>query len=228
MTNLEEFQQIIGYTFKDSSLLEQALTHSSYANERQMRKRSDNERLEYLGDAVLELVSSDFLYHVHRDYSEGQLTRLRASIVCEPTLASCGNDIRLGEFIKLGKGEEQTGGRSRKSVVSDALEAVIGAIYLDGGLKPAKIFIRRFILVDLESRQLFYDSKTILQEYVQGEYAKTLHYEVVRVDGPDHAKVFHVEARIDEDVVGIGSGSSKKMAEQEAAYHALLNIKKPY
>ena len=166
---LDKFQELIGYQFADEQLLKQALTHSSYANEKHMKKLSDNERLEFLGDAVLEIVSSEFLYHNYPNLSEGKLTKLRASIVCEPTLAMCTEPICLGDYLMLGKGEDQTGGRTRKSILSDALEAVIGAIYLDGGFANAKEFVLKYILTDIEHKQLFYDSKTILQEVVQGE-----------------------------------------------------------
>ncbi len=175
MKKQEEFEKIIGYTFQNETLLRQALTHSSYANERH-RKSEDNERLEFLGDAVLELVSSEFLFLNYPKLSEGDLTKLRASLVCEPTLAACTAQMQLGDFVRLGRGEEQTGGRRRKSILSDALEAVIGAIYLDGGFTNAKEFILKFILTDIEHKKLFYDSKTILQEFVQGNYEEALSY----------------------------------------------------
>jgi len=165
VTDIKKFQEVIEYHFHDEKLLRQALTHSSFANEKHLKKHSDNERLEFLGDAVLEIISSEFLYKEYPDKPEGELTKLRASIVCEPTLALCTKDIALGEYLLLGKGEDQTGGRGRKSILSDALEAVIGAIYLDGGFANAKEFIHKYILTDIEHKQLFYDSKTILQEY---------------------------------------------------------------
>ena len=149
MADLREFQARIGYQFKNINLLRQALTHSSYANEKHMRKLSDNERLEFLGDAVLELVSSEFLYDNYSDVPEGELTKLRASIVCEPTLALCTEAMELGRYVLLGRGEERTGGRKRKSLLSDALEAVIGAIYLDGGFADAKEFVLKYILTDI-------------------------------------------------------------------------------
>ena len=186
MSKLTELEQVIGYEFNEQRLLQQALTHSSFANEKHMKKLSDNERLEFLGDAVLEVVSSEFLYKEHTDLPEGDLTKLRASIVCEPTLALCTREIDLGKYLYLGKGENLTGGRGRKSILSDALEAVIGAIYLDGGFEPAKAFIHRFILTDIEHKKLFYDSKTILQEVVQGHYEEPLHYELIGEEGPDH------------------------------------------
>lgn len=222
MKNQEEFQKIIGYEFKDEKLLLQALTHSSYANEKHMRKFPDNERLEFLGDAVLEVSSSEFLYLNYPDLNEGDLTKLRASLVCEPTLAGCAKQLRLGEFLLLGRGEDMTGGRTRPSILSDAAEALIGAIYLDGGFDSAKQFIRTFILTDIEHKKLFYDSKTILQEYVQAHYEEALSYRMLSESGPDHAKSFTVEARIGERPVSTGSGHTKKAAEQEAAYQALL------
>lgn len=224
MSNWKDFQSVIAYRFSSEGLLRQALTHSSYANEKHMRKLSDNERLEFLGDAVLEIVSSDFLYRSYRELPEGELTKLRASIVCEPTLAICAKELHLGDYLLLGKGEEQTGGRERKSILSDALEAVIGAIYLDGGFANAKEFVSKFILTDIEHKQLFYDSKTILQEVVQGEHGN-LAYLLTDESGPDHNKSFTVEVRIGDRCVGTGSGHTKKAAEQEAAYRALLAIR---
>ena len=225
MNKLKEFQAMTGYQFQQESLLKQALTHSSYANEKHMKKHSDNERLEFLGDAVLEVVSSEFLFLNYPDYPEGDLTKLRASLVCEPTLAFCTNELHLGDYLYLGKGEDQTGGRKRKSILSDALEAVIGAIYLDGGFASAKEFILKYILTDIEHKQLFYDSKTILQEIVQAQYTEELNYQLMGEEGPDHDKRFIVEARIGTQVIGQGIGHTKKAAEQEAAYQALLKIK---
>lgn len=225
MSKLNELQEIIGYHFQNESLLRQALTHSSYANEKHLKKHSDNERLEFLGDAVLEVISSEFLFKHYPDDPEGELTKLRASLVCEPTLALCTNEINLGNYLLLGKGEDQTGGRKRKSILSDALEAVIGAIYLDGGFESARAFVHKFILTDIEHKKLFYDSKTILQEVVQGNYEEPLTYVLLSEEGPDHDKSFTVEARIGEKVVGQGTGHTKKAAEQEAAYQALLLLR---
>lgn len=220
-----EFQQVIGYEFIHSGLLLQALTHSSYANERRMRKHSDNERLEFLGDAVLEIIASEFLYHHFPDLPEGELTKMRASLVCEQTLAACTKELDLGSYLLLGRGEQQTGGRQRHSILSDALEALIGAIYLDGGFASAKEFVMKYILTDIANKQLFYDSKTILQELVQGNFSQELHYHLLSEEGPDHDKKFVVEARIGKDVYGQGVGRTKKGAEQEAAYHTLLLLK---
>lgn len=225
MVDLVEFQKEIGYEFSDTQLLRQALTHSSYANEKHMKKLSDNERLEFLGDAVLEIVSSDFLYHNYSNVPEGELTKLRASIVCEPTLAICTQQMNLGKYLYLGKGEDMTGGRTRKSILSDALEAVIGAIYLDGGFTNAKEFVLKYILTDIEHKKLFYDSKTILQEEVQSKHEK-LTYVMVSESGPDHNKSFTVEVQIGDKVISQGTGHTKKAAEQEAAYKALIILKK--
>ena len=220
-----EFQQVIGYDVIHSGLLVQALTHSSYANERRMRKHSDNERLEFLGDAVLEIIASEFLYHHFPDLPEGELTKMRASLVCEQTLAACTKELDLGSYLLLGRGEQQTGGRQRHSILSDALEALIGAIYLDGGFASAKEFVMKYILTDIANKQLFYDSKTILQEMVQGQGLGAIHYRLAKESGPDHNKLFQVELSIDGSVVGLGEGHTKKAAEQEAAYNALVKLK---
>ena len=222
---MEQLEQIIGYTFQNKKLLRQALTHSSYANEKKLGKLGCNERLEFLGDAVLELISSDFLYKKFPQIPEGELTKKRASLVCEPSLAYCAREFGLPEFLLLGKGENMTGGRNRDSIVSDATEALLGAIYLDGGFSNAKKFVLNFILNDIEHKQLFYDSKTILQEVVQGHYEEPLHYELIGEEGPDHDKRFLVEAVIGNTTIGEGSGHTKKAAEQEAAYQALLWMK---
>ena len=222
---LEELEQAIGYSFQDKQMLTHAMTHSSYANEHRMDKLMCNERLEFLGDAVLEIVSSDFLYHKYGQSPEGELTKVRASIVCEPTLAFCAGEIHLGEYLLLGKGEDATGGRGRNSIVSDAMEALIGAIYLDGGFANAKEFIHRFILNDIEHKQLFFDSKTILQEMVQSMGEASLSYELIKEDGPDHNKTFEVCAVVGKDEIGRGAGRTKKAAEQVAAYHGILTLK---
>ncbi len=219
---LKELEEKIGYSFRDKRLLRQALTHSSFANEQKINKYDDYERLEFLGDAVLELISSDFIFRENPQMPEGQLTKRRSSIVCEPALAFCAREISLEQYILLGKGEEGTGGRGRDSIISDVMEAVIGAIYLDSGIDEARKFIHRFILSDLEHKQLFYDAKTILQEVIQKENAGALRYELIREEGPEHSKIFVVEARIGDVRVGSGSGHSKKAAEQKAAYEALL------
>ncbi len=223
---LDRLQEVTGYRFRDQSLLKQAMRHSSYANEHRRMNLHDNERLEFLGDAVLELCSSEFIYNTRPDMPEGEMTRLRASLVCEPTLAQCARDIGLQDCISLGKGEEMTGGRGRDSIVSDAMEALIGAMFLDGGLAVAKEFICRFILTDTENKKLFFDSKTILQEIAQSRYRdEHLHYELTGEEGPAHARIFSVAACLGSRVVGTGKGPTKKAAEQEAAYRALLALR---
>lgn len=219
-----ELEAKIGYQFIQKELLTQALTHSSFSNEQKINKSKNYERLEFLGDAVLELLSSKFFYLNNPDMTEGQMTKLRSSMVCEPALAFCARDLDLGSYIFLGKGEELTGGRERDSIISDVMEAVIGALYLDGGLEEAEKFIHKFILSDLESKQLFYDSKTILQEDVQ-KTGGNLHYELIEESGPDHDKKFKVDAMLDKEVIGQGEGRTKKAAEQKAAYEALLSRK---
>lgn len=221
---IEEFEKIIDYSFNNKELIKEALTHSSYANEHRLTDIGNNERLEFLGDAVLEILISEYLFNQYPNEPEGYLTKMRASIVCEPTLALCSKDIRLGDFLLLGKGEELTGGRERKSITSDAFEAVIGAIYLDGGFANAKEFIEKFILADIKNKQLFYDSKTILQEIIQAKGDKNLVYKLVAENGPDHNKQFEVNAILDDEVVGKGVGRTKKAAEQEAAYNAIIAI----
>lgn len=223
---LKELEEKISYHFQDKHLLAQALTHSSYANEHRLDHNHCNERLEFLGDAVLEIVTSDFLYHKYTEKPEGDLTKIRASIVCEPTLAYCAEAINLGSYLFLGKGEDATGGRNRNSVVSDAMEAVIGAIYLDGGFASAKEYIHRFILNDIEHKQLFYDSKTILQEMVQSRQGEALTYEMLKEEGPDHNKSFEVCAKIGAQEIGRGVGRTKKAAEQVAAYNGILKLRK--
>ena len=188
--DLKDLEKKIGYQFHDASLLMRAMAHSSYANEAHLSKHECNERLEFLGDAVLELISSEFLFFDEDMMQEGDLTRLRASMVCEPALAFCARQIQLGEYLLLGKGEESTGGRKRDSLTSDALEALIGAIYIDGGFASAKEFIMNFVLNDLEHRKLFYDSKTILQEIVQANQKEGIEYRLTGESGPDHDKVF--------------------------------------
>ncbi len=223
---LKELEDKISYHFQDKNLLAQALPHSSYANEHRLDHNHCNERLEFLGDAVLEIVTSDFLYHKYTDKPEGDLTKIRASIVCEPTLAYCAEDIQLGSYLFLGKGEDATGGRNRNSVVSDAMEAVIGAIYLDGGFASAKEFIHKFILNDMEHKKLFYDSKTILQEIVQSRCEEGLSYQLLREEGPDHNQMCEVAAKIGEKEIWRGTGRTKKAAEQLAAYRGILKIRK--
>ena len=208
--NLRDLEKRIGYRFQDFSLLRRAMMHSSYTNEKHLPRFQCNERLEFLGEPEI---------------SEGELTKTRASMVCEPSLAFCARDLELGKYLLLGKGEEATGGRKRDSITSDTMEALIGAIYLDGGFTNAKEFIHRFVLSDLENKKLFFDSKTILQEIVQARTAQEISYCLVKEEGPDHDKAFYVEVRIGEKSYGAGKGRTKKAAEQEAAYQAILKLK---
>ncbi|MCI8665672.1 MAG: ribonuclease III [Dorea sp.] len=222
---LKVLESKIGYSFHNFELLRQAMIHSSYANEKHLSKHECNERLEFLGDAVLELVCSEFLFFEHEQMPEGELTKTRASMVCEPALAFCARDLELGRYLLLGKGEDATGGRKRDSITSDALEALIGAIYMDGGFANAKEFIHRFILNDLENKTLFFDSKTILQEIVQANTKEPINYQLVGEEGPDHDKSFHVSVLIGDKEYGVGEGRTKKGAEQVAAYQSILKLR---
>lgn len=212
----------IGHQYKDASLLENAVTHSSYANESK-RTIQSNERLEFLGDAVLSIVVSDYLYEHYANMPEGELTKLRAKLVCEKSLAHFATLLGLDEHLLLGKGEENTGGRSRPSIKADAFEALIASLYLDDGLDLARAFIMRFILPELEhvGDLAFRDYKTQLQEIVQQNKEELLSYVLVKESGPDHDKRFQVEVHLNSNVIGVGVGRSKKEAEQLAAKEAL-------
>ena len=224
MYSLEELEKRIGYTFKDKALLSQAITHSSFSNERRINKEPHYERLEFLGDAVLELASSEFFYYTYPDMSEGKMTKMRASAVCEQALAIPARELEIGKFMRFSKGEENTGGRDRDSIIADAMEAVIGAIYLDCGYAEAKRFVERFILNDLEKKHLFYDAKSNLQEWSQNGTDRNIRYELISESGPDHNKSFEVAVFVGEQQMGKGLGKSKKIAEQHAAYEALCKI----
>lgn len=217
--NMTDFERNIGYEFKDKSLLERALTHSSFANEK--GTGLDNERLEFLGDSVLGFITAEFLFNHNKKKHEGALTKERAYAVCEKTLFGYAKEIGLGDMIRLGKGEEMTGGRERPSIVSDAFEAVIAAIYLDGGIEEAKKFVLPFVENATENRPVFKDYKSILQEVLQQNPTEKFEYIVVGESGPDHDKRFEVEIHLNSNVIGSGIGSSKKRAEQEAAKSAL-------
>ncbi len=222
MDKLKEFQRKIGYEFKNEALLFEALSHSSFANESK-EKRQSNERLEFLGDSVLSIVVSDYLFENYRDLPEGELTKTRATLVCEKTLHSFGNTINLGSFIMLGKGEEATGGHERPSIIADAFEAVIAAIYLDGGLDAARAHILKFLPKDVKSAvaKAYDDYKTILQEIIQKNPEEKVEYHLVNESGPDHNKSFTVQVRLNSNVIGEGIAKSKKQAEQLAAKEAL-------
>jgi ribonuclease-3 len=222
MTELDRFQDIIGYKFKDVNYLIQALSHSSYANEKK-KTRTSNERLEFLGDSVLSIVVSKYLFENFTHIAEGELTKLRASLVCEKSLHIFAQKIKLGEFIMLGKGEEITGGRERPSILADAFEAVIAAVFLDGGFEPVTKYILGFMPEDVENRKkaVFSDFKTILQEIVQKNPEEKVEYVLAAEEGPDHNKSFVVEVYLNSNVIGKGKGRSKKEAEQMAAKEAL-------
>lgn len=226
--DLNKFQEIIGYRFKNEALLEQALTHSSFVNENKTDNYvpSDNERLEFFGDAIIEFHVSEYLFEKHSDIPEGDLTKLRASLVCEKSLAQCSSDINLGQFLRMGKGEESSGGRERPSITSDAFEALTAAIYLDSGETAVKTFIFEHLLKAMENRKLFFDAKTRLQEIVQQESDAVLRYEMISEEGPGHNRIFVAAVYLNDNEIGRGSGHSKKSAQQDAAEHAIKNLSK--
>ena len=221
MTRLEE---IVGYSFKSKDILDHALVHSSYINENKMNPLANNERLEFLGDAVLELVTSEYIYISFPEMSEGEMTKLRASVVCESTLSKCARKHTFGEFLKMGKGETANGGRERDSILCDIFEAIIGAIYMDGGYGPAKRFILNALVDEIHSmRGLSWisDCKTHLQEQLQKNSQEPIEYYVIREEGPDHNKIFTVELAHGGRILSQGVGKNKKEAEQDAARHAI-------
>ncbi len=218
--NLNDFEKIIGYEFKNKIYLETALTHSSYANEKQL-SRDCNERLEFLGDSVLGVITAEYFYHNLAHLPEGEMTKKRAACACEKSLCEFARKISLGKFLLLGRGEDHTGGRNRASILADAFEAVIGAIYLDGGLENARKFVLDFVKEAAAKQMSFRDYKTELQEIIQKNPAEHLTYVLVGESGPDHDKRFEVEVRLNSNVMGCGMGKSKKLAEQEAARQAL-------
>lgn len=223
--DIDRLEYSIGYQFKDRGLLQQALTHSSYANEL-TGEANDYQRMEFLGDAVIELVSSKVLYDRYPGMTEGELSKKRASMVCEPALASCARNLSLQEFIRLGRGEELGNGRARDSIVSDVMEAVVGAVYIEGGFEAASALVARTIMEEQSDQRSFYDAKSALQEYVQQRSAGTPEYRVLREKGPDHARVFECAVFVDSVLMGTGKGSSKKAGEQAAAFEALERLKK--
>ena len=214
---MKQLEKNIGYHFMDKNLLKTAVTHSSYANENR-GGMAYNERLEFLGDAVLQLITSEKLFKENPDMPEGRMSKQRAALVCEDALAGYSHEIHLGDFMLLGKGEEATGGRKRPSILADAFEAVIGAIFLDGGMDNAKKFVRRFLD---DAHLSLKDYKTLLQEIIQKNPGERLSYVVTGESGPDHNKVFNVEVHLNSNVIGKGTGKSKKQAEQAAAKEAL-------
>lgn len=227
MLNFDEkaIEQNIQYEFKDKTLIKQALSHSSFINEMKRKGMESYERLEFLGDAVLELVTSEFLFEEYKELPEGQMTKLRASIVCEFTLSSVSEMLHLGDYVLLSKGEELTGGRNRSSILCDLFESVLGAIYLDGGMEAAKKYVHSFLLTDIEHKTLFYDAKTTLQEMVQKDGKGVVTYEMLEEKGPDHNKSFVTAVYVDNIKLAVGEGTSKKNAQQMAAYKAILKLK---
>lgn len=223
----KHFEKVIGYKFKDKNLLLEALTHSSYSNERRSENAQNNERLEFLGDAVLSIAISERLFKQYSELPEGELTKIRAKVVCEATLSDCAKRLKLGEAMRFGRGEEMTGGRQRASILADAFEALIAAIYLDNGMETAARFVYKEMeksLQDAISGKVFLDYKTHLQELIQAQRDNRIRYEIVREEGPDHSKIFHTQVLLNEEVVGAGQGRSKKEAEQEAARAAIATL----
>ena len=219
---IKELETAIGYRFANISLLQNALAHSSYANERWHDSLKSNERLEFLGDSILGMVVAEYLYRTFPERPEGDLTRMRADMVCETSLAAIADRIGLGKHLLLGHGEEAGGGRGRASILADAVESVIAACFLDGGMEAARGFIRRFVLTNVPVKQLTNkDYKTALQELVQQKRNQTLSYRLTGESSPDHDKQFRVEVSLHGTVVGSGVGSSKKRAEQDAARMAI-------
>ena len=221
---MEALEEKLGYRFNQRALLENALTHSSYANENKARGCQSNERLEFLGDSVLGMVTADYLFRTHPDLPEGDLTRTRAALVCEGSLVEVAQQLNLGSYLKLGKGEDAGGGRERPSIVADAVEAVIAAVYLDGGIGSARKIIQKFILDREEEKSASRDYKTALQELVQRESGQVLQYRLTGEEGPDHDKRFFMEVDLNGAPVGAGAGHSKKEAEQMAAKAAIEKL----
>ncbi len=224
---LNEFEKIIGYSFKNIEILEKSLTHSSYSNEDKSYSKVNNERLEFLGDAVLSITVSRFIFDKFPEYPEGDLTKLRSQVVCEDTLSLVAANLQIGRFLLLGKGEEASGGRERKSILADAVEAIIAAIYIDGGYRKAEEFVlenlTKYIQLAVKGK-IVTDFKSYLQEYYQSKSQSCkIRYVVTKEEGPDHEKMFHVNVLVNKTVVGKGTGKSKKLAEQDAAKNALMS-----
>ncbi|MBR4668254.1 MAG: ribonuclease III [Butyrivibrio sp.] len=223
--DISRFEQLIGYTFRDKQLLVQAFTHSSFVNEQKINKHPDYERLEFLSDAVLEMISSAYLFRKFPDKKEGEMSKMRASLVCEGALAFDAKVLDLKSYILLGKGEETTGGRDKESIIADVMEAVIGALFLDGGIEQSKRFIDSYILTNTDAVVMFGDSKSMLQEVAQGENLGEVRYEICGESGPEHDKIFEVRVYVGDKNLGEGTGKTKKAAEQKAASQALLVLK---
>ncbi len=221
-----ELEKKLGFFFQRKELLSTALTHSSYCNEHQLAKTDCNERLEFLGDAVLELASSRYLFEKYPSEQEGTLSKMRAARVCEEALAGCARTLELGKYLRMGKGEHQTGGAERDSILADALEAVLGAVYLDAGFEKAESIVRNFIMPSAEQGPQHADSKTLLQELVQSHGVSEIRYVLKEEQGPEHLKEFTMEVFLDGESYGCGTGHSKKQAEKAAAEAALDRLKK--
>lgn len=225
---LEEIQKKINYFFKDIELLNISLTHSSYSNENKMRANENNERLEFLGDAIIGLVVSEYLYNRFKEFPEGEMTKKRAAIVCESSLAFAARKINLGDYILLGKGEEATGGRNRDSILADAFEALAGAIFIDGGLNSTRNYLlgmfEEEVIYAISKGNLFIDYKTELQEVLQKKGKPKIEYNVEKEAGPDHNKKFYMNVIVENKIIGSGMGRNKKEAEQMAAKQALIRI----
>ena len=219
---MKNIEKNLGYEFKNIKILENALTHSSYANEVRNGQTS-NERLEFLGDSVLSLIVSDYIFKEFKKIPEGELTKIRASLVCEKSLCGFSRALEIGNYLRLGKGEDSNGGRERNSILADAFEAVLAAIYLDGGIEPAKNLVMRFVLPELKNtgEETFKDYKTVLQEIIQQNPEENVSYILTGESGPDHDKIFEVEVHLNSNVIGKGVGKNKKQAEQMAAKQAL-------
>ncbi len=228
MKFFEPLQKDLNYFFKDEELLITALTHSSYANENKLGVEGYNERLEFLGDTVLGLIVSQYLYKKYPHYPEGELTKIRAKVVCESSLATAARKVNLGKYLLLGKGEESTGGRSRESILADASEAITGAIYMDSDFETVNnLMLERFeigIVQAVDKGNLFIDYKTELQEIVQKTNKSRLEYIVYKEEGPDHNKIFYMNVLVNETIIGTGMGRNKKEAEQASAKDALQNM----
>lgn len=224
MNDFSELESAIGYKFSNINYLRLAMTHSSYANEKNMAKNAYNERIEFLGDAVLELVTSEYLYKNYTDMKEGDMSKLRAKLVCEQSLSDSARTIRLGQHLLLGKGEDATDGRNRDSILCDAYESLIGAIFLDGGYDKASEFIHKYVLSDIENKTLYLDSKTSLQELAQARFRQPVIYKVIDEKGPEHDKTFTVAAYIGTRKMAVGMGPSKKAASKDAAYKTLIML----
>ena len=223
---IKDLETALGYSFHNITLLQNALTHSSYANERWHNSLLSNERLEFLGDSILGMVVAEYLYKHFPDRPEGELTRMRADMVCETSLAQVAARLELGRHLLLGKGEERFGGRNRASILADAVESVIAASFLDGGMEAARGIIDRFVLCDVPVSKLHnMDYKTALQELIQQKKNQVISYVLVGESGPDHDKVFTAQVLLNDAVIGTGTGSSKKRAEQDAARDALESMK---